>query len=65
MNKPSELPMETLKAAPSVTVGTLFLFGYPLSDWLLLITIIYYSMLTLFLVRDKWWRQRDRKGKKQ
>lgn len=57
MNKQSELNMETMKAIPSVTVGTLYVFGFPLSDWLLIVTIFYYGMLTFFLVRDKWWRQ--------
>jgi hypothetical protein len=47
------LHADLLKAAPPVSVGTLTLMGYNLSDFALVITIIYTSCLLFVLIRDK------------
>jgi hypothetical protein len=53
--------METAKLAPPVSVSTLALAGLPLSDWVIILTVIYTVLNLFFLLRDKWWRQRGRK----
>jgi hypothetical protein len=56
---------EGLKAAPTLTVGGLTLFGVGLSDWVLLATLVYTVFQTYFLLRDKWWIPRKvRNGRK-
>ena len=61
----SEIVTEGLKAIPTVTVGGLTLFGVVLSDWVMILTIVYTLAQLVFLLRDKWWRQRkDRNGRK-
>lgn len=47
------LHAELLRATPPVGVGTLTLLGYNLSDFALIITIIYTSCLLFVLIRDK------------
>ncbi len=64
MTNHSELSQEAFKAAPSVTVGGLSLAGVALSDWLIILTIIYTGLQLVFLLRDKWWRQRGKNGRK-
>jgi hypothetical protein len=61
MNKSSEIAIESIKASPSITVGTMTVMGVQISDWVLILTIIYTAMQILFLLRDKWWRQRVKK----
>lgn len=53
-----EISVEALKATPPVTVGAMTIFGYQLSDWVLIATLIYTLLQTYFLVRDKYWRIR-------
>lgn len=48
-----ETIVTTVKAAPSVSVGTATLFGVPLPDLVLYATFIYTVMLIFFMVRDK------------
>ena len=61
----SELVTEAAKAAPAVTVGGLTLFGVGLSDWVLLVTLIYTLLQVGFLLRDKWYAPRKiRNGRK-
>ena len=61
----SELVTEAAKAAPAVTVGGLTLFGVGLSDWVLLVTLIYTLLQVGFLLRDKWYTPRKiRNGRK-
>lgn len=50
---------EVTKASPPVTVGALTLLGLPLSDWIIIVTIVYTVLQIFFLLRDKWWRDRD------
>ena len=57
----SEITMESIKATPSIAVGTMTLFGVPLADWVLILTLVYTVMQIFFLLRDKWWKRRDRK----
>ena len=44
---------EATKAAPPVIVGGLTLVGVPLSDWLIIATLVYTVLQIVFLVRDK------------
>jgi len=60
MSKETEITIEALKAAPSITVGSLTLMGVGLSDWLIILTIIYTLAQLYFLLRDKWWNKRDK-----
>lgn len=39
------------KSAPPVTVAGMTLAGYPLSDWLLILTLLYTLMQIVFLAR--------------
>lgn len=54
----SDLITEAAKAAPTVTVGGLTLFGVVLSDWVMILTIVYTLLQLFFLLRDKWWNKR-------
>lgn len=53
MSTHSDVLHEAAKAAPAVTVGGLTLFGVGLSDWVLLLTLIYTLLQIGFLIRDK------------
>lgn len=53
-----DLATEGAKALPTVTVGGLTLFGVVLSDWVMLLTIVYTLAQLFFLLRDKWYRPR-------
>lgn len=52
--------IETLRAAPPLTVGGLTLFGIGLSDWVLILTALYTVLQIGFLIRDKVWRHYGR-----
>lgn len=52
---------EASKAAPPVTVGGLTLAGVPLSDVLIIVTIVYTLLQVFFLLRDKWYNPRKAK----
>lgn len=43
------LQAEALRAAPAVGVGGLSLWGVPINEWLILLTVVY----TIFLIVDK------------
>ena len=58
----SDIVTEAAKAAPTVTVGGLTLFGVVLSDWVMILTIIYTLFQLFFLLRDKWWNKRKAKN---
>ena len=53
---------EAYKAAPPVTVGGLTFVGVPLSDWLIVVTLIYTVLQIVFLIRDKWYIPRKVKN---
>lgn len=52
----ADLTTEAAKAAPAVAVGGLTLFGGGLSDWVMILTIVYTLAQLSFLLRDKWYR---------
>jgi len=52
--------LETLRAAPPITVGGLTLFGSSLEDWVLILTALYTVLQIGFLIRDKVWRHYGR-----
>lgn len=56
-----EVTREVVKATPPVTVGALHYLGVSLSDVVLATTLVYTVFQLYFLLRDKWWRQRDKK----
>lgn len=57
---------EASKAAPPVTVGGLTLVGVPLSDWLIIATLLYTVLQIVFLIRDKLYRPwKDKNGRKR
>lgn len=57
---------EASKAAPPVTVGGLTLVGVPLSDWLIIATLVYTVLQIVFLIRDKLYRPwKDKNGRKR
>jgi hypothetical protein len=61
-NNHSDVLTEAAKAAPTVTVGGLTLYGVGLSDYVLIVTLIYTVLQIYFLVRDKWWKPRKAKN---
>lgn len=54
----SDIVTEAAKAVPTVTVGGLTLFGVVLSDWVMILTIVYTLAQIFFLLRDKWYLPR-------
>ena len=56
-----DVTQEALKASPAIAVGGLSILGYSISDWGMVLTIIYVAAQLYFLIRDKWWRDRGRK----
>lgn len=55
----SDFTTELVKSAPPIAVGGLTLFGVGLSDWVLLMTLVYTVLQVYILVRDKLIRNRD------
>lgn len=53
--------VDAAKLAPPVSVSSLALLGLPLTDWVIVLTLIYTVLQLYFLLRDKWWRQRATK----
>lgn len=58
-----EVAVEALKVSPPATVGTLAFFGVPVSNVILALTLVYAVLQLYFLLRDKWWRDRERTAK--
>ena len=48
----AETLAEAAKVAPAITVSGMVLWGYPLSDWLILLTIVY-TLVQLVLLIEK------------
>ena len=60
-----DVTTEVVKAAPTLTVGGLTLYGVGLSDYVLIATLVYTVFQIYFLLRDKWWTPRKvRNGRK-
>lgn len=47
---------EAVKVSPPLTVAGLTLFGVSLSEWVLVLTLLYTALQIMFLLRDKLWR---------
>lgn len=56
MNHEVNTVTELTKAAPAVTASTLILFGYPLTEWVVLGSFLLITLQLFFLVRDKIYR---------
>lgn len=54
----SDFLAEATRATPTVAVTGLSLAGVPLSQWVLLLTLVYTLAQLYFLFRDKWYRPR-------
>ena len=56
---------ELAKAVPAMTASTLILFGYPLTEWVVLGSFLLIALQLFFLVRDKIYRPlKERYGRK-
>lgn len=53
-----------LPITPSAATSVLVFFGYPLSQWLILLTFIYTCFVLYVLIRDKIWNRIDKKNLK-
>ncbi len=53
---------QILTGTPAAGVSVLILFGVPLSQWVLLVTLIYTLFLIYILIRDKIWNKTDKKN---
>ncbi|MBB5414125.1 hypothetical protein [Paraburkholderia atlantica] len=60
----SDVVASAAKVAPSVSVASLTILGYPLADWVLMLTALYTILQVIALIRDKFWPHR-RKHKKE
>lgn len=60
MTQEHDVLTEVTRAAPSITVGGLTLFGVGLADWVLIVTLIYTVLQVYFLLRDRWYKPRKR-----
>lgn len=49
-------------SAPPVAVSVLTIFGVPLGNFVMLTTLVYTCLLIYVLVRDKIWRQKNRRA---
>ena len=62
-----EATTEVVKAVPAVGMGGAWLFSISLPEVLIVVTIIYYLVLLVTHVRDKWYRpwkeKRERRAK--
>ena len=57
----AETLAEAAKAAPAIAVSGMSLWGYPLSDWLIIITIVY-TLVQLVLLIEKRIKQGKHNG---
>lgn len=57
-----ELSMEAAKITPPAVAAGMTLAGYPLSDWLVLLTIIY-TILQIWATSHRLWRERQERIK--
>jgi hypothetical protein len=53
----NDLAASAAKVMPPVSISVATLLGLGLSDWLLVATIIYTVLQTIFLIRDKVFRK--------
>jgi disulfide bond formation protein DsbB len=57
----SDVAASAVKSAFPVSVASMTLLGFQLSDWVMLLTIIYTILQIAFLIRDKVLRKRGDK----
>lgn len=57
MKSATEFAVEAAKAAPPVSVSGMLVFGFPLSDWAVGLTIIY-TLMQMYFSFSKWRRGR-------
>jgi hypothetical protein len=50
---------EAVKAAPAVGVAASSLAGVPWDTIVYILTAVYVLLQIIFIVRDKWWRDKD------
>lgn len=55
-----ELVVEILRPIPGTGASGLLLMGVPLTNWVVILTLILVGAQIYFLFRDKWWRQRGK-----
>lgn len=58
---PSEQLAEFSKAAPPIAITSMTILGFPMSDWVLLLTAIYTIMQIVLMLRRTWIAHIDRK----
>lgn len=51
----SDIVASAVKSIPPVSVASATLLGYPLADWVLLLTAVYTILQICAIVRDKFW----------
>ena len=54
-----EVVEELLKATPAVSLRGAVFLGVPLADWVFALGGILLLLQLFFLLRDKWWRDKD------
>ena len=55
-----DIQTAAIKAAPPVAVSAgAAILGLTLNEWVAIATLLYIALQAFFLVRDKWWRERD------
>ena len=63
MNHKVDATLELAKASPALTATSLILFGYPLTEWVVLGSFVLIALQLFFIVRDKlyqpWKDKRD------
>lgn len=66
MNHEVNTVTELTKAVPAATASTLILFGYPLTEWVVLGSFLLIALQLYFLVRDKIYRPiKEKYGRRQ
>jgi hypothetical protein len=53
----NDLAASAAKAGPPIVMSAAALLGLSLSDWVLVVTIVYTVLQTIFLIRDKVFRK--------
>lgn len=59
----SDIVASAAKSLPPVSVASATLLGYPMADWVLLLTAIYTTLQIAAIVRDKFWPHRRKQRK--
>lgn len=65
MDNSASAATEAIKAVPAATAGTLILFGYPLTEWVVLGSALLIFLQLVFLLLDKLYKPWKDKHVKQ